>query len=94
MNLLNGLRRQADKPEIWAEIAEDTSRIVNSKSQVEAAMLSPTQDYLAVCLETKNWLGLRTRHAGLLYSIAEREVVGRIVAGKRDAQGWSLEKTL
>jgi superfamily II DNA or RNA helicase len=94
INLLNGLRRKADKPELWAKIAEDMSRIANAKSQVEAAILSPSQQYLAVCLETKNWLGLKTRQAGLLYSIQEQEAVGRIVAGKRGAQGWSLEKTL
>jgi len=49
---------------------------------------------LAVCLETKNWQGLKTRQAGLLYSIEEEAAVGRIVAGKRGAQGWLLEKTL
>jgi len=52
------------------------------------------RQYLAVCLETKNWLGLKTRQAGLLYSIQEQEAVGKIVAGKRGAQGWLLEKTL
>jgi len=94
VDLLNGLRRKGDKPELWTNIAEDLSRIANAKSQVEAAILSPSEQYLAVCLETKNWLGLRTRQAGLLYSIREREAVGRIVAGKRGSQGWSLEKTL
>jgi hypothetical protein len=93
-DLLNGLRRKSDKPELWTEIAEDISRVANAKSEVEAAILSPSEQYLAVCLETKNWLGLRTRQAGLLYSIAERETVGRIVAGKRGSKGWSLEKTL
>ena len=94
INLLNGLRRKADKPELWTKIAEDMSRIADAKSQVEAAILSPSQQYLAVCLETKNWLGLKTRQAGLLYSIQEQEAVGRIAAGKRGAQGWLLEKTL
>lgn len=94
VSLLNGLRRKGDKPELWTRIAEDMSRIANAKSQVEAAILSPNEQYLAVCVETTNWLGLRTRQAGLLYSIPEREAIGRIVAGKRGAQGWSLEKTL
>ena len=92
LNLLNGLRRNADRPELWAKIAEDMSRIPDAKSQVEAAILSPSEHYLAVCLETKNWLGLKTRQAGLLYSIQELETVGRIVAGKRGAEGWTLEK--
>jgi superfamily II DNA or RNA helicase len=93
-DLLNGLRRKSDKPELWTEIAEDISRVANAKSEVQAAILSPSEQYLAVCLETKTWLGLRTRQAGLLYSITEREAVGRIVAGKRGPKGWSLEKAL
>jgi len=32
--------------------------------------------------------------SGFLYSIQEQEAVGKIVAGKRGAQGWLLEKTL
>lgn len=92
VNLLNGLRRKADKPELWTRIAEDMSRIADAKSQVEAAILSPSEQYLAVCVETKNWLGLKTRQAGLLYSIQEQEAIGRIVTGKRGAQGWALEK--
>ena len=94
LNLLNGLRRKADKQELWARIAEDLSRIANAKSQVEAAMLSPSEQYLAVCVETKSWLGLKMRQAGLLYSIPEQEAVGRIVSGKRGTQGWALEKAL
>ena len=93
-NLLNGLRRKADKQELWARIAEDLSRIASAKSQVEAAILSPSEQYLAVCVETKSWLGLKMRQAGLLYSIREQETVGRIVTGKRGTQGWTLEKTL
>jgi superfamily II DNA or RNA helicase len=92
VNLLNGLRRKADKPELWTRIGEDMSRIADARSQVEAAILSPSEQYLAVCVETKNWLGLKTRQAGLLYSIQEQEAIGRIVAGKRGAQGWALEK--
>jgi superfamily II DNA or RNA helicase len=92
VNLLNGLRRKADRPELWTKIADDISKLMNGKSQVEAAILSPSERYLAVCLETKNWLGLKTRQAGLLYAIQEQEAVGRIVAGKRGAEGWTLEK--
>jgi len=85
---------EPEELELIDSIASAMAIITNAKSQVEAAVLSPSQQYLAVCLETKNWLGLRTRQAGLLYSIQEQEAVGRIVAGKRGAQGWLLEKTL
>ncbi len=91
--LLNGLRRKADKPEIWTKIAEDVSRVASAKSHVEAAILSPSAQYLAVCLETRDWLGLRTRYTGLVYSIPEQEAIGKIVAGKRGARDWALEKT-
>ncbi len=90
--LLNGLRRKADKPEIWTKISEDVSIVANAKSHVEAAILSPSAQYLAVCLQTKDWLGLRTRYTGLVYSIPEQEAIGRVVAGKRGAQEWALEK--
>ena len=50
--------------------------------------------HLAVCLETKNWLGLKTRQAGLLYAIDDRETVGRVVTGKRGSEGWELEKVI
>jgi hypothetical protein len=46
-----------------------------------------------VCRETKN-IGGKTRQAGLLYSIQEQEAIGSIVAGKRGAKGWALEKAL
>ena len=92
VDLLNGLRRKSDRPELWTTIAKIVSRIAAAKSQVEAAILSPSGQYLAVCVETKNWLGLKTRQAGLLYSVPEHEAIGRLVAGKRGAQGWALEK--
>jgi superfamily II DNA or RNA helicase len=92
LNLLNGLRRRSDKQELWARVVEDISRVLDSRSQIEAAVSSPGGDHLAVCLETKSWLGLKTRQAGFLYAIRDRATVGRIVLGKREAEGWVLEK--
>jgi hypothetical protein len=92
LNLLNGLQRRSDKQELWARVVEDISRILDSRSQIEAAVLSPGGDHLAVSLETKSWLGLKTRQAGLLYAIRDRAAIGRIVLGKREAEGWVLEK--
>jgi len=94
LDLLNGLRRKFDKQELWARVVEDVSRVLNGRSQIEAAVLSPNGDHLAVCLETKSWLGLKTRQAGFLYAIRDREAVGRIVLGKREEQGWILEKVV
>jgi superfamily II DNA or RNA helicase len=92
LNLLNGVRRKSDKQELWPRVIEDISRILDSRSQIEAAVLSPEGDQLAVSLETKNWLGLKTRQAGFLYSIRDRAPVGRVVLGKRGREGWELEK--
>ena len=94
LNLLNGLRRKSDKEELWTRVVEDTSRVLDGRSQIEAAVLSPGGDHLAVCLETKSWLGLKTRQAGFLYAIRDRAPVGRVVLGKREGEGWVLEKVL
>jgi superfamily II DNA or RNA helicase len=94
LNLLYGLQRKTDKPELWTRVAEDLSRILDGRLQVEAAVSSPGGNHLAVCLETKSWLGLKTRRAGCLYTIRDRAPVGRIVLGKREAEGWVLEKVL
>ena len=94
LDLLNGLRRKTDKQELWPTIAANMSQILDSGSKVEAAVLSPSGEHLAVCLETKNWLGLKTRQAGLLYAIRDHEAVGRIVTGKRGVDMWSLENII
>jgi superfamily II DNA or RNA helicase len=94
LNLLNGIRRKADSQELWPTIVANISKSLDGRSQVEAAVLSPSGRHLAVCLETKNWLGLKTRQAGLLYAIDDRETVGRIVTGKRGSEGWELEKVI
>lgn len=92
LNLLNGLRRKTDKQELWPTIAVKMSQILDGRSQVEAAVLSPSGEHLAVCLETKNWLGLKTRQAGLLYAVRDHEAIGRIVTGKRGTEVWGLER--
>jgi superfamily II DNA or RNA helicase len=92
LNLLYGLQRKMDKPELWTRVAEDLSRVLDGRLQVEAAVSSPGGNHLAVCLETKSWLGLKTRRAGCLYTIRDRAAVGRVVLGKREPDGWVLEK--
>ena len=94
VNLSNGLRRKTDNQELWPTIAANVSQVLEARSQVEAAILSPSGEHLAVCLETKNWLGLKTRQAGLLYAIRDHEAVGRIVSGKRGTEVWGLEKII
>jgi hypothetical protein len=92
LNLLNGVQRKSDKQELWARVVQDISQILDGRSQIEAAVSSPGGDHLAVSLEMKSWLGLKTRQAGFLYSIRDRAPVGRVVLGKREREGWELEK--
>lgn len=94
LNLLNGIQRKTDRQELWPTIVANISKSLDGRSQVEAAVLSPSGGHLAVCLETKNWLGLKTRQVGLLYAINDHEAVGRIVTGKRGSEGWELEKAI
>jgi hypothetical protein len=89
-----GVRRKSDKQELWAEVVEGISPILGGKLQIEAAVSSPGGDHLAVSLETKSWLGLKTRQAGFLYAIHDRSPVGRVVLGKRETVGWVLEEVL
>lgn len=86
-DLLNGIRRTTDREDLWHSISVLASRRGEARSEVEAAILSPSGECLAVSLEAKNWLGLRTRQSGLLYAIRDGEAVGRIVLGKRGDQG-------
>lgn len=94
LNLLRGHRRKKDNPELWPIIAAIVSYTLDGRSEVEAAVLSPSGQYLAACVAVKNWLGLKTRQIGLLYAIRDHEVVGRIVTGKRTDEGWILEKVI
>jgi hypothetical protein len=93
-DLLNGIRRTTDRQDLWPSISVLASRTVEARSEVQTAILSASGEYLAVCLEAKNWLGLRTRQSGLLYAIRNSEAVGRIVLGKRGDQGWVQQITM
>jgi superfamily II DNA or RNA helicase len=88
-DLLHGLRRTADAPDRWSEIASRASAALrSSRCVVEAAVASPDRRHLAICLEVRTLLGFKVRQAGLLYSIAEEAIVGRIALGKRTPKGW------
>jgi hypothetical protein len=88
-DLLHGVRHTADAPERWSEIALKTSTALRgSQCRVETAHASPDKLHLAICSEVRTLLGLRVRQAGLLYSIEDGSIVGRIAMGKRTPTGW------
>ena len=92
LNLLQGTERKVDKQEDWGLIATKVSTILRSKNcKVESAILSPDKKKLAICLEVKTWIGLKVRYAGLLYSIEDANIIGRVVIGKLENNDWSLE---
>ncbi len=95
LDLLNGIRRKKDKVELWGDILKQSSAIINIKNcEIESVELSLDNQHLAICLTVKSWMGIKVRKAGLIYSIKDKEIVGRIVLGKRDNKGWALDKTV
>jgi hypothetical protein len=88
-DLLHGVRRTADAPDRWGDIASKTSTALRgSRCRVETAQVSPDKRHLAICSEVRTLLGMRVHQAGLLYSIEDGSIVGRIAVGKRTAKGW------
>ena len=59
-----------------------------SRCRVETAHVSPDKRHLAICSEVRTLLGLRVHQAGMLYSVEDGSIVGRIAIGKRTAKGW------
>ena len=88
-DLLHGVRRTTEARDHWDEIASKASiALRGSQCRVETAHISPDKRHLAICSEVRTLMGLRVHHAGLLYSIEEKLIVGRIVIGKRTPKGW------
>ncbi len=94
VDLLNGIRRTADVPQLWDVVmAKVASALGKGRCRVEAAVLSPDEQHLAVCVKVRTLLGFRVHHAGLVYSIGDQCVTGRVAQGRRISEGWSKLKT-
>ena len=88
-DLLNGIKRTADEPQMWDTMAPKIVAALGSgRCQVKAAILSPDRRHLAVCAEVRTLLGFRLRHAGLVYSLGDHAAVGRVTQGRRTSEGW------
>ena len=94
VDLLDGTRRTEDATEVWATVAAKATSALASwwPCRVEAAVLSPDRRHLAVCARVGAWLGLREYHAGLVFSVDDRSIVGRVAHGRRAAGRWSEEE--
>ncbi|MGP9812926.1 SNF2-related protein [Rhodopseudomonas sp. NSM] len=89
VDLLDGIRRNADQNEVWPTLAEKvTAELKNGKCRVEAAMLSPSKKHLAACAESKTMLGLRVHQIGAVFDIADSVLVGHVAEGKRNKGHW------
>ena len=92
MDLLAGVRRTAHVSEQWPFIEERLSMAIGKgKPKVEFATLSPDGRHIAICAEVRSMLGLKSRHVGAVYALAEGAIIGRIATGKRTRQGWANE---
>lgn len=87
--LLDGIRRTTDEPHLWDTVSAKISEAHGgARCRVESSLLSPDRIHLAVCAEVRTMLGFRVRHAGLVYSIGENSIIGRVTQGRRTAEGW------
>lgn len=93
VDLLNGIKRTADKPHLWDAVATKVATALGKRRcRVEAAVLSPDGKHLAVCSEVRTLLSFRVHQAGFVYAIGDRSIVGRIPLGRRTSEGWSQVK--
>jgi superfamily II DNA or RNA helicase len=94
VDLLNGIKRNVDESRLWNTVSAKASAVLGgARCRVEAAILSPDRNSLAICAEVRTLLGLRTRQAGFVYSMADHSIVGRVAQGRRTAEGWSAVKS-
>jgi len=86
--MLAGGRRTMDAQERWATILPSVCSAVNTKRcQIDAAQLSPDGEKLALSVEVKSLLGLRTHYAAMLYSFKDNAALGHVAVVKRDGRG-------
>lgn len=92
VDMLNGIHRKTEREDLWDEIVTRVFSFIKQRGKVEIAELSPDEQHLAICLEIRTWLGLKVRYAGFIYSIQSKNIIGQIMVGKRDKNGWQIDK--
>jgi superfamily II DNA or RNA helicase len=89
VDLLDGIKRTTDEAQMWDAMTTKVSAMLGGgRCRVEAAILSPDRQHLAICTEVRTLLGFRVRQAGLVYDIGKHSVVGRVAQGRRSSKGW------
>jgi hypothetical protein len=74
----------------WDEINEKGGEAVRGRWRIESAQLSPDGRHLAACAEVRGFLGLKSRYVGIVYSLADKALVGHAAKGRRNGQDWKL----
>ncbi len=77
--------------EHWNKILELANERIDSPCKIDLSEVSPTGKSMAVSLEFSTWFGLKTRYAGLIYSIENKRILGHIISGKRENNEWVKE---
>lgn len=86
--LLNDVEREVGH-EAHPILETALSKALNGqKGRVISGAISSTKNSFAVCAEIKILLGLKKKYVGFVFSPHKREIVGKIVQGKRTKQGW------
>jgi len=91
--LLDLTAHPTDAIDAWPRIAERASTIFRGRYRIEAALLSPDKQHLAVSAEVKTLLGLRVQHVGFVYALGSGQLLGRLAVGRRSAGGWTPTKS-
>jgi hypothetical protein len=89
VEMLDGMRHNADQGETWEKITQRLNLAMKSgKCRIEAAVLSPSKQRVATCAESKTMLGLRVHQIGAVYDLVDDAIIGKLVQGKRNGNGW------
>lgn len=90
IDLLDGLVRTNDENGLWTTIETEAGDVLGRGTiRIQAAALSPDRRNLAVCCEVRTLLGFKVQHAGIIYSLDSRSIVGHVSRGRRTPNGWA-----
>jgi hypothetical protein len=91
--LLSGINKTRDEYEKWdAVVIKVREKVGKGRIDIESAVLSPDSRYLAVSAKVQIRIGFFTKctlHSGLVFSIGDHSVVGKVSQGLRMDEGWS-----
>jgi hypothetical protein len=90
LELLNGKKRNAEEARLWATITSELSATLKGgRCEIDASMLAPDGQHLAVTADVRRLFGWRHQRAGLVYSLEQHAIVGRVALGKLKQSGWT-----